>query len=268
MDAKAIERIEQLVAAGNRLPTDTDVPAVILPDGAAVKSLEHLLAAPRQMQQTYRTERLEDFCRYAKAESESSDEDAAVFVLPDGSGAKAIMDYGCHTAPLWGKHSAVLEMRPTAEFASLRKASASPLGQRELIDWLEDWSHIVTPYRGDDTLSLTKALATIRRVDIKQSKSATHEQNDWSAARSSMEQIEARSGEESMPEGFRVRCQVYPHTQERDITVRLSLLTGDDKPRLRLRIVGLDALMKAIADEIELEIATRLLGVRVFVGSV
>lgn len=268
MEAKAIERIEQLAAAASdRLPK-THIPAIALPQGTQIHDLEHLLAAPVRMRQTYTTERLADFCRYVKAEAEGGLSDAACFVAPNGSGADAVLDYGTHSAPLWGSHRAELRMRHTAEFTALDEITRRPLTQRDLIDFIEDWAHILTPVRGDDEISLPQALAAIRRVDIKQTKNVGHEQGDWGATRSSMEQIEAKSGDQALPDGFQVRCRVYPHTAERTITARLSLLTGDDTPRLRLRILGREQLMQEIAEEIEQAISTELAGIRVFVGGI
>lgn len=263
-----IERLEQLIAASQRLPESVEIPAVVLPEGAKVQSLEHLFSAPFHMAHTYRTERLADFCQYVDEESADDRDEAACFVAPDGSGATAIMDYGTHSAPRWGKHRAVLSMCHTSEFAALLKATQQPLKQRDMIDLLEDWEHILTPFQGGSGTTIARAVAAIRRVDIKQQKNTTHETADWSAARSSMEKIEAASGDQAMPDYFQAACRVYPHTQQRTIDLRLSLLTGDDTPRLRLRILGLEALMHEVAEEIELELRTRLQGIRVYVGQV
>lgn len=258
MDSKAIERIEQLAAAAQTMHPDTEIPAAILPAGATVESLEHLLSTPLQMRMRYNTSRISDFCRYIAAEAAAEPQDAAVFIDPAGGAATGIMDYGTHQAPRWGKHRAQLLMQHTPEFEALLDASQQAHSQRSLIDWLEDWHHIITPFRGDEDIALARAISAIRRIDIKQAKSATHETTDWSASRSSMEEIEAKGATDALPDGFRVTCQLYPQTLARTAHVRLSLLTSDDSPRLRLRIVGLEQLRQDVADEIEELIATQL----------
>lgn len=265
-----LQRLEQLIAAAQTLE-ETDVPAVVLPSGAGVESLEHLLSTPMRMRQTFTTERLSDFCRYVGGEAGSTDDAAgvAVFVRPDGSGAEAVIDYGTHNSPLWGQHRARLVMRHTPEFAGLLGIVDKRLGQRDLIEWLEDWGRIITPYRGDEEISLAQAISVIRRIDIKEKRTQTHETGEWSAVRSSLEEIEATSSGDVMPDGFRIKCQLYPETQEREITTRLSLLTGDDAPTLRLRIVGFDRLRQEVAEEVELVITNQLgATTRVFCGSV
>lgn len=262
------ERLEQIISAAYGLPDSIEIPAIVLPEGAQIESLEHLLSAPYHMRRTYKTDRLEDFCRYVLDQTTDNKEEAAVFVASNGSGAKAIIDYGTHLAPRWGNHVGQLNMQHTVEFAALLQATNTRLNQRQLTDLLEDWAHIITPMRDQTSITISQAIAAIRKIDIKQLKNTSHETADFAATRSSMEQIEAASSGVSLPGSFMVRCQVYPHTAARDIQFRLSLLTGDDTPQLRLRIVGQDKLMTEIAEEIELEIATRLEGIRIFVGQV
>lgn len=262
MDRTAIERIEQLAAQG---PLNTDIRACVVPSGSEIKSLEHLMDVPTRMRRTYKTERLEDFCRYMRDEAIDA---TAVFVLPDGSGAEGVIDYGSHESPSWGDHKAVLRMKHTPEFAALQTACAKQLSQRDLTDWIEDWAHIITPVINEKDETVGKAIQSIRRVEIKATASRDHTEGDFKASRTSLEQIEAASKDGQLPELIKVRCQVYPCTDTRNISARLSLLTGADKPTFRLRIMGLDALMKAVAEEIESEIADRLQGVRTFIGSV
>lgn len=264
MDAAAIQRIESLAAASSKLP-DTDVPKTLVPEGCKVESLESLLGSPLSMKAHFRTERLEDFCAYVAAEAHG--DETAVFVEPDGSGAKAVIDYGSHKAPRWGRHQASLAMRHTPEFAALLQASETALSQRALVDFMEDWGHVVTAERGGEEITHAKAIAAIRRVDIKAERHSTHEQAEWSASRSSMEQIEARSGADSMPESITMLCSVFPCTKPREVVARLSLRTSGDEPRFRIRIVALDRMLKDVAEEIVEDVNHRLAMVRVFVGS-
>lgn len=47
----------------------------------------------------------------------------------------------------------------------------------------------------------------------------------------------------------------------------MSMLTGSKEPRFRLRIVGKEALMKDVADEVEREIRAKIEDVAIYVGS-
>lgn len=265
MDTSAIERIEALIGATQPLP-EVGVPLVMVPPGCEVQDLERKMDVPRRMRVTFTTERLEDFCNYV---SKEASEHTATFIRPDGGSAKAVIDFGSHAAPQWSEHKAQLTMKYTPTFKALKDAcDARALSQRDLTDWLEDWRHVVSPYADDVAQSVGQAVQAIRKVDVKAISQATHEDGDFRAARSAMEEVEAKSSAGKLPGHFAVTCQVYPCTQQRIVTARLSLLTGSDKPAFRLRILGEEALMQEVAEEIELEIATRLQGMRVFIGEV
>lgn len=272
MDHTAIKRIEELAAAQQRELTDAGIyiPATVLPGGCQVHSLEHLMEHPAHQRVHYTTERLEDFCTYVKDEA-LSEGNTAVFVAPNGSGAEGIIDFGMHDTPLWGHHKAALAMRHSPEYAGLLAACTRDLDQRSLVDWLEDWSHTVQPLMNDETaISIPQAIQMIRKVDLKAMANKTSEVGDFSEGRSTMEQIEAKCGDGTPPAVFVITCQPYPHTRSRAIRARLSLKTGTGAPMFRLRIIGKDAIEKEIAEEVELEIKTRLASsdVRLFVGSV
>lgn len=267
MDNTAIERIEALARAAEGAPK-TDIPTVVLPGGCSIASLEEYENAPRRMRHVYKTERLSDFCAYVC--DEAAEGQTAVFVESDGSGALAVIDYGSHTAPLWGDHKARLAMRHTIEFAALQKVCGGGLlSQRDLTDWLEDWHGIVTPIVNDEDIPVTRAVSAIRRVDISAKVSTNHEDGDFKASRSSMEEIEAKATNGNLPELFRLTCQVYPQTEPRQVEARLSLRTGADTPQFRLRIIGLDAMLETVAHEVEAEVRDQLgEKARVFIGSI
>lgn len=273
MDQSAIKRIEELAIAtmANDLIIAYDdfaIPSIAVPAGVEIKSLEHLLETPKHQRATYTTERLEDFCGYISQE-QLTENNTAVFVLPDGSGAEGIIDYGTHEAPLWGHHRARLTMKHTPEFAALLAASARDLSQRDLIDFLEDWQHVVTPFDGDTATALSTAIQKIQRIDVTAKATQTNTVGDMKHSRTAFEEIEAKSADGAPPSAFAMTCQVYPCTRSRDVRARLSLKTGGDKPTFRLRIIGEDALRKDVAEEIDLEIRARLgKDVRTFVGSV
>lgn len=269
-DTGTVEAITQLALAGHPSVT-TDAPAVVLPEGAKVESLEYLFDVPRHMRATYRTERISDFCRYVDAEGR---DDTVVFVSPDGSCAQAIIDYGNHESPEWGFHRAALRMEYSPEFAALKLHCGRGLDQRALVEFFEDWRDLIQPYEmaEDDPdnardLTIGQAIARIRKIDVKKLLATGHEQGDFSARRSTMASVEAVSGGLRPPAGFRFLCQPFPDLKSRQIDVRLSVRTTNDEPVLVMRIVGETALDRDLTEEIEIDITERLDGKRVFIGS-
>jgi len=270
--ATSVQQIVELALAAHLDPA-SDIPAAVLPAGASVQSLEHLDDAPNRMRATYETERISDFCHYVEHER---DENTAVFVDARGSGANAIIDYGTDDAPKWGEHHATLTMRPTPEFEALRQAVKKPKHQRSLVEFIEDWRPFIQPYAmsdGEDEadaatdLNTGTALARIRKIDIKRLLDNAHEDQEFSARKSTLASVEAVSGGQKPPAGFRFVCKPYPECAERTIDVRLSIRTTSDEPSFTMRIVGEKSLDYEIAEEIELDITSRLDGTRVFVGS-
>lgn len=265
----AIRRIEQLAVGGllDKAELGFPAPVIVLPDGNKAESLERHLEAPIRQRARFQTTRIEDYCRYV--EREASDQQTVVFVDPEGNGARTVIDFGSHDDPRWHEHKADLNLKATPEFRALEKACAQALSQRDITDWLEDWAEIITPVADSKAIKLTRAVSLIRRVDIKASATATHEDGDYKQSRSALEEVEAKSGTDALPEIFRVKCRVFPDTEERLIDARLSLRTSSDKPAFRLRIIGEEALRRAVAEEIEGTLRSRLGDkAHVFVGSI
>lgn len=265
----AIRRIEALANGGllDHEGLGLPAPAIVLPEGNKIDSFERLLKTPIRQRARFQTTRLGDFLDYI--EEEATEKETAVFVDSEGGGARAIIDFGSDTDPLWKEHKADLNLKATPEFRALEEACARPLSQRDITDWLEDWAEIITPVSDSKNISLSRAVSLIRRVDIKASATATHEDGDYKQSRSALEEVEARSGSDALPEVFQVTCRVFPDTQERVITARLSLRTSSDKPAFRLRIIGEEALRRSVAEEIEQAVRSRLEGTaRVFVGAI
>lgn len=254
MDRSALEFIAEASASG--VVNEADHPVVALPAGSQLHDLERFMTAPYRQRHTFGTERIADFCAYVSDEIGLTR--SAVFVSPDGQGAEAVIDYGSSERPDWGTHRARLEMKPTPAWAAIQSITARGLTQRDLTDWIEDWSSIIEPQHDGAALDIPKAIAAIRRVEIKATAAHDHEEADFRAKSSRMAEIEAKSKAGNLPESFLVTTQVYPCTKARSITLRLQMLTSSEKPAFKLRVMGLEALLKDIAEEVELEIVTRL----------
>ncbi|MEQ9131133.1 MAG: DUF2303 family protein [Salinisphaeraceae bacterium] len=273
MDQSAIQRIQELSAAAAELPS-THVPAKVLPGDSHIHSLEEYLAAPLFMRQTFKTHRVDDFVRYVNVEAVP--EETGLFISPDGDKATAIIDYGVHKTPKWGHHRAKLALQPTPAYEALLALCAEPVTQRGLIDWLEDWRDAIAPIMADDDgneeiISLSKAIAKLRRINIKAKVESGHEEGNFRGSRTTMEEVEATSVDGDPPAYFDLSSALYEDTQVRDIRSRLALLSGAEKPMFQLRIMGHDYLKKAVATELEDRIRAGVNpghGVRIFVGNV
>lgn len=269
LTAEAIQRIEQLSQAAHAMPA-THVPAVLAPGGAQVIDLEEFQERPARLRQTFRTERINDFVTYILAAD--GDRHPTVYVSPSGDKATAIIDHGTDEAPEWGHHRAELALVKTREYQALESLCAHPRSQQDLIDYLEDWARdgLVECLVDGEPVGASAAIAAVRRVDLKATEQATHVQDNFSASRTAIEQIEARGATGSLPGHIKLMAPMYVGTGQRDIYARIGVRAGKDgQPAFGIRIMQLDTLVEAVAREVEQTLIEHLRGeCDVFVGHV
>jgi len=246
MDSSAIERIEQLAACQKRL--DTYLPAVIVPAGCTVRSLETLDQAPARMRATFSTSIVAAFIAYLN--TYSTPETSVVSVNSDTLSALAILDYGSCAVPDWGEHTASLKLTPTPEYQALKRITQNPLSQRELLEYIEDWSDELSAYTAGVSLPIPKALSAIRKIDIRSVASSSHEELEHKASRSTLEMVEINESAETLPDVLVLTASLYADTQPVSVRVRLTVRPGKPDPSFILRPVNLDRIKLDIADEL------------------
>lgn len=300
MQAEAIQRIEQLALAAREYDAETIIPYVVTLAGMQVQSLEHLEQTPAFMRMQFDTRRIPDFIGYITHEQLS--DDTAVYVHPTGKSALAIIDHGTQTLPQWGHHRAALELERSSMFAAVEELCSRTRTQREMIEFLEDWSGenlktingdwvAATNYGKTKTQAMTtdseqaetqtidtdseqkeirlaNAIAAIRKVEIKEGAVVTHERDDFGAARTSLERIEAKGVSDALPNIILAKTPVYIGTEARVIGIRVGIIADKDNPGFRLRIIAKEALMDEVAADVEAYLRKELNGVRVYIGSV
>ena len=243
MDSSAIQLIQDTAiraAAENRLNTAT--PAIIV--GDEIQSIEHLQEGRSRFRGKLSTESLQDFIKYTKDHP-----DGLGFIDAENVAAKVFFNLGDTEAPGHGDWTATLKLKPTAEYAAMLKVVGNRLTQRDMIDFAEDWVSNVTAIAADGSqINMSKALAAIRKLTIKATAESTHTERDFGARKSSIADIEA-SADDGLPYGFGFTAAPYDGLIIRSFTLRLSVLTGGDKPQLVLRAIALDAAKEAIAQE-------------------
>ncbi|EBV1737597.1 hypothetical protein DN004_04555, partial [Salmonella enterica subsp. enterica serovar Typhimurium] len=138
--------------------------------------------------------------------------------------------------------------KQTAPFRALLQINGERLKQKQIAEWLEDWSDYLLAFDADgNTMQISQAAQAVRRITIQQATQQDHEDGDFSGKKSLMQSIEA-SSKDVMPVAFEFKCVPYEGLGERAFSLRNSLLTGDE-PRFVLRIVQLEAQEEAIANE-------------------
>lgn len=262
MDANTIEKIESLVHAAQIGNPGTDVPTMLVPQGYELASLEKYQESPSRFRGTFATRSIDDFAAYVNAQDE-----AQVFVDTNDMDALAFFDLGEANAPGHGEHRASLALQKTAPHLALLRAHDSAFSQKDLAHWVEDWhAHIEGESTQGNSLSPKQLANQVRRIEIKATSERTHEQGDWNESRSGLDALDASAGSDT-PAFIRFTCLPYEGLGLRTFELRVSILTDGDKPRIKLRITGLEGLQEEMAKEFKAvlegqleEHATLLLG--------
>lgn len=249
MDANAIEKIESLAlaaAGANRI--DADTPAVIL--GGNIKTLEHLQSGRSRFRGAFTTNALSEFAGYVKAHTGGHG-----FIDADEFSARVFHNLGDTVEPGHADWTSTLTLEPTAAYAALQTIEGRALTQKQVVEWVEDWSSQLRAKFGaeSDAVSITQALAAIRNLTISAKSDVTHTDKDFGASRSALEEIEAKA-QGGIPSHLLFTCEPYLGFSSREFALRLSVVTGD-KPALTLRIVS----KEAVAEDIAREFKSRLL---------
>jgi len=248
IDSSAIEQIRDLSLTQlleERL-TSTDCPAIALPEKVQVVSLERYNANRFRFRGNLKTANIADFVRYCR---KHEDDGVSCFIDAENMAAVTIFNLGTLELPGHADNTAVLGLKKTAPFSALLDINGVKNRQKELAEWLEDWSEYLTAFTADgEVLDIKKAIGGVRKITIESSRNSDHEDSDFGAKRSVFESVEAKSKEE-MPAAFEFKCISYEGLGERRFHLRYSVLTGGDSPILVLRIVQLEEINEAIATE-------------------
>lgn len=262
MDHQAIDRIQSLVHAAMIGNPGTDVPTLLVPDGYQLESLEKYQDSPSRFRGAFATSSIEDYGNYVNAEDV-----ARVFVDIDAMRAKAFFDLGNPGLPGHAEHTATLTLQKTGAYSACLEANGNAFAQKDLAHWIDDWHHCITGINSNGEEMTAKQLANaVRKIEIKAASERTHEDGDWNTKRSGMDALDATAGD-STPDIIRFHCTPYEGLPFRTFEMRVSIITDDTKPRLKLRIIGLETAKEEMAKEFKLvlqgeleENATLLLG--------
>ncbi|NBN86020.1 YfdQ family protein [Proteus sp. G2300] len=249
LDGNAISQIQNMAVASLSLDAieKSLCPAIVLPNDFKVSSLENLQEGRFRFRGEMKTTSISDFVKYSI--KNAVEEGVSCFIDADEMSAETIFNIGTIGEPGHADNTALVKLKQTAPFSALLKIDGVKYRQKELAEWLEDWRDYLMAFDAEgNVLDIKQAISAVRRITIESTRSAEHEDHDFSAKRSVLENVEARS-KDVMPTAFQFTCTPYDELKERSIKLRYSVLTGGDVPTLVLRIVQLENLEEQIAQE-------------------
>ncbi|MBI6544480.1 YfdQ family protein [Proteus vulgaris] len=249
LDGTAISQIQNMAVASLSLDAieKSLCPAIVLPNDFKVSSLENLQEGRFRFRGEMKTTSISDFVKYSI--KNAVEEGVSCFIDANEMSAETIFNIGTIGEPGHADNTALVKLKQTAPFSALLKIDGVKYRQKELAEWLEDWRDYLMAFDAEgNVLDIKQAISAVRRITIESTRSAEHEDHDFSAKRSVLENVEARS-KDVMPTAFQFTCSPYDELKERSIKLRYSVLTGGDVPTLVLRIVQLENLEEQIAQE-------------------
>lgn len=226
--------------------------SVALPQDFKLHDLEAYLPTRRRARGTMSTPYINDFVAYVL---QHQDNGCSIFVDASSMSAVAVLDLGTPQEPGHCGHKAKLAPRRTAAYQALLDVCDGQKTQKELAEWLEDWSVILEASADGVPIDIRKAITAVRNITIEGMAKASHVEESLSASRSTFESVKA-SSDQGLPTHFTIACQPYADLPERDFALRMSVLTDASKPRMQLRIQRLEQHTEEMALELVHDIRT------------
>lgn len=219
-----------------------------LPDNFQTHDLEALLPTRRRLRGAMSTTSIEHFGEYIATHAEQG---ATVFVNAESMTATAVLNLGDPEAPGHADNTASYKPRKTAEYAALLAiANGQPKTQQDVAEWMEDWIDKIACSNGETTIPTKHAIAAVRKVTLEAISRSESTQEQLSASRSAFEQVKAASGDNPLPSRIEIMLETYAGFIEREIAIRVSVLTGQKDPQFKLRIVKQAELDEELAREL------------------
>jgi uncharacterized protein YfdQ (DUF2303 family) len=260
LDKSAIDAIQQAEAtraAHEAIQSSSHSHNVVaLPNSFATHDMEQYLPLRRRARGVMNTNAVDSFLIYASTHAE---EGAAIFVNQENMSASAVLNLGTPIAPGHADNRAALQLKKTAAFNALLNHTNNgiQLKQTQVAEFLEDWADNVACYKDGEAVATKLAIAAIRKITIDAMRKVESSEQQLSASRSAFESVQATSSD-PLPTSILFGCQPYADLGSRTFSLRLSILTGNDKPAITLRIANLETHQEDMALELSDLIASKL----------
>ncbi len=250
MDKSAIEQIQlaSAVDEANRKmresmtscqgDNDGSIPVAAVPESMKLHRLESYMPFRSRYRGSMTTPIINDFIRYVKDHQQTG---SACFIDPKNMRAQTFFDLGDRDFPGHGEFLATLTLRKTSAYEALLGLNGNRTSQKTMAEWFEDWRGHITFYDNEgNVVDTTKAISATRRLTIEGSRKEGHEVQNFKSTKSALETIEA-SSDLGMPAGLMFELEPYAGLGPHDFDCRIAITTGEEAPRLVVRIKQLEA---------------------------
>lgn len=237
----------------NAAAMDSPFGMVMVPETFKQVDLEKYLPTRRRFRGSFSTTDIEDFNGYAISENP----DAVFINLAQSSrmSAVAYFDLGDASCPGHAEHTATLLCEPLPAYKAAININGERIKQSQLAEFIEDWLPHLTVLCDDEVQNPLQAIQAVRNIKITASAAASYSEHHFGAARSAMEEVEAKSIVHKLP--THIKFNLVPHTgfDAIDVLFRVSIIADAENPRLVLRWIQQDTQQEAIGDNLKRLIA-------------
>lgn len=244
----ALQEGEAISSAHIALETSCDTNDVVaLPSDYKLHNLEQFKPLRRRARGLMNTNVINAFTGYVTDHVEPG---ATVFVNADDMSATAVLNLGTPCVPGHADNRAKLTLKRTAAYSALVGiASGVGFKQTQIAEFLEDWPEHIQCLNDSGSITLPKAIASIRKLSIEAIRKIENSEQQLSASRSAFESVQATSAD-PLPTVIMFDCQPYADLKARTFALRLNVQTGGDKPTISLRIVKAEQHAEEMANEL------------------
>ncbi|EAA9678197.1 DUF2303 family protein, partial [Salmonella enterica] len=150
LDSGTFQQVKDLVLSGYHLNDIQGLacPTALLPAGTGVESLERFALERFRFRGAMTTTSIEDFVRYSKGYA-SATEKARCFIDADHMTARSVFNIGTLDNPGHADNVASITLKQTAPFRALLQINGERLKQKQIAEWLEDWSDYLLAFDSD-----------------------------------------------------------------------------------------------------------------------
>lgn len=162
LDSGTFQQVKDLVLSGYHLNDIHGLacPTALLPQNTSVESLERFALERFRFRGAMDTTSIDDFVRYSVAYAQE-EEKARCFIDADNMLARSIFNIGTLDNPGHADNVASIKLKKTAPFRALLAINGDHLNQKQIAEWLEDWSDYLLAF---DVGGNTMTIAQLRKL--------------------------------------------------------------------------------------------------------
>lgn len=218
-----------------------------LPDNFTLHDLERFMPNRRRARGKMTTQAVADFGVYL---ADHAGVGATVFVDVAAMAATAVLNLGVPDEPGHADDLAVYDPPYTAAYTALQQITANSVSQNDLAEWMEDWEPRLSCFDQNGLqIPVSTAVVGIRKITIERLQQQASSVQSLSTTTSALESVAAKDSD-NIPVTMVFSTEPIAGYKVREFGARLSIITGEAKPRLRLRRVLAEQMAEEIADEL------------------